>query len=69
MNNHHWRALFRAVAVDSEGVWCVIPAWSSTCAICIKDIPFQVKVGDRFHGKVYLAAEDPKDLQPKEYEP
>jgi hypothetical protein len=46
----------------------VIPAWSSRCAILIEKIPLPVKVGDRFHGKVFLAADTHEELCPTDFE-
>ena len=65
---NRWRTLFRVLMIDDEGIWCVLPAWHSDVAIRIATLPFPVTVGYRFHGKVYLGADDPSQLQPGEFE-
>ena len=67
----YFRTLFRVLAIDESGVWCVLPAWSSSCAIRLNASALSfdnLSVGFRFHGKVRLGATDPDDLHPKEFE-
>lgn len=65
---NRFRTLVRVLCVDSEGPWCIFPAWDSRCAVLVTSIPFSVVAGQRFHCTVFLGCDIPQDLQPEDFE-
>lgn len=67
---HRYRTMFRVVAVESDGLWVVVPGWDSKVAIWVEDHLYvgPIEVGYRFYGEVALNAESPRDLKPDKFE-
>ena len=67
MARTRYRALFRVIAQQDEGAWCVLPGWDSNVAILIPELT-GLRENDRFHGVVYLGADLPSELEPSDFE-